>query len=300
MAETQGLVDPLERQRAGTGKRTAVRTGLATAAALVATMTASIATLPAAAVAPHFAAGAARQGMYAGPAQQAEVVRPGTTLLSAQYTSRNWDGYITYISSEGSDFNTVKATWVQPTVTCPKPNAWTVFWVGLDGWWDDTVEQGGSSAQCVNGVPQYMTWWEMFPTNAITTAFAISAGDTITASVVYKTATANFIITVTDVTTGNSFTKHERCGNGLTCNRSSADLIAEDVGHFGAGSYFPLADYRTMTFTGAHIADIAGHSGTIQSKNWLNAAVTEQSSGVTYAKVSPLANNSFNAIWKHA
>lgn len=54
-----------------------------------------------------------------------------------------------------------------------------MFWVGLDGWWDDTVEQGGTSARCVNGTPQYATWWEMYPTNAIQTVFSINAGDSI-------------------------------------------------------------------------------------------------------------------------
>lgn len=236
---------------------------------------------------------------YAGPAQH-RGVRP-STRASAQFTSRNWDGYITYASGQGTDFNVVKSTWVQPTVTCGARNAWTVFWVGLDGWWDDTVEQGGSSARCTNGVPHYALWWEMFPTNAIQLANTISAGDTITASVTYLPATETFVIKVRDVTSGVGFTKRELCASNITCDRSSADVVAEDVGHFGAGSYFPLADYGTMTFSASSITDIAGNTGSFSKSTWLNAAVTEMEGGTTYATVSPLRSSGkvFDAIWAH-
>src|ERR1700722_6959164 len=182
--------------------------------------------------------GATHPSGFAGPARQI-TVGPGVKKSSAQFQSRNWDGYITYVSSEGTDFDAVQAEWTQPTVTCPKSNAWTVFWVGLDGWWNDTVEQGGTSAECIKGVPQYETWWEMYPTNAITTVFAINPGDAMTAAVTYKTATSTFVITVSDTTSGNSFTEHEKCASDISCDRSSADVIAEDVGKF-SGSFFPL------------------------------------------------------------
>lgn len=221
---------------------------------------------------------------------------------STMFTSRNWAGYIGYLSSHGTDFKAVKATWTQPTVTCEKANAWTVFWVGLDGWWNDTVEQGGTSAQCVNGTPHYQTWWEMFPTNAIQTVFSINPGDTMTAGVTFQPATSTFVITVRDTTSGNSFTRREQCGSGIACDRSSADVVAEDVGHFPGSGYFPLADYQTTSFGSASITDSGGHAGSFTDAAWLRAAVTEQSSGVTYATASPLAKagTSFRATWKHA
>ena len=238
---------------------------------------------------------------FAGPAHLTSV-GPPVRGSSAQFTSRNWDGYITYVSSESTDFASVQATWVQPTVTCPKPNAWTVFWVGLDGWWNNTVEQGGTSAECIAGVPQYESWWEMYPTNAITTVFAISPGDQITASVTYLPSTTTFEIVVSDITSGQSFTRDEQCELNLTCGRSSADVIAEDVGRFGAGSFFPLADYHTMKFTHSSVTDDSANTGTMSNSNWLNAAVTEASRTVTYATVSPLnkTGSSFSATWKHA
>jgi len=241
---------------------------------------------------------------YAGPAVGiTESPSPFGSTGSQQFTSRNWDGYITYLSSEGTDFNSVAATWVQPTVTCEAAGAWTVLWVGLDGWYNDTVEQGGSSAECgaAGSTATYSLWWEMYPTVAIQKVLTIKAGDTVRASVVYATLTKVFTITVKDITTGQFFIEHELCASGLTCQRSSADVITEDVGHFGANTFFPLANYGTMLYAAAHIVDKSGVAGTISGSGWLNAAVTESSGGIKYASVSPLSptGGAFNAIWHH-
>jgi len=274
-------------------------TGRRTAIAIVAVM---LSVGPTVLVFPSGAGADASPLGYAGPARVV-TESPSTKNVSQQFTSRNWDGYITYASSHGTDFTVVKATWIQPAVTCEAAQAWTVFWVGLDGWWNNTVEQGGSSAFCstLGGSATYKLWWEMFPTNAIQSVLAINARDTITASVTYATTTSMFTINVKDVTSGKSFTKNETCGSGLVCARSSADVITEDVGRFGAGNYFPLANYGTMGYANAHATDTAGHNGSISSKKWLNAAVTESSGGVTYATVSPLSAKgaAFTTTWKH-
>jgi hypothetical protein len=239
---------------------------------------------------------------YAGPAR-AVTHLPSKVGAPQQFNSRNWAGYLTYASTQSTDFNVVKATWVEPTVRCEAKNAWTVFWVGLDGWWDGTVEQGGSSAYCPTkgGAAQHSLWWEMYPTNAIQTVLAISAGDTVTASVTYAPGTSVFTIKVRDLTSKKGFTQHEMCASNVTCARSSAEVITEDVGMFGANAYFPLADYGTMGYTGIGVTDTAGRKGTISNRHWLDAAVTESSAGVTYATVSPLAANgsAFMATWHH-
>lgn len=241
---------------------------------------------------------------FADPAREKQTLpglrSPSALATGPTFTSRNWDGYVSYAGSAGAtEFNAVHGTWVQPTVSCPKPNAWTVFWVGLDGWFDNTVEQGGSSAQCVNGVPQYTTWWEMFPTNAIQTVFTISPGDTIDATVTFSATTRRYTITVRDVTSGRSFTQTPTCASNLTCARSSADWIAEDVGMFGGSGFFPLANYGTMRFGSSTATAVGGHRGPISDPSWQNSPVLEQSGGVTYATVSSLdrTGQSFSATF---
>jgi hypothetical protein len=239
---------------------------------------------------------------YAGPARDI-TESPAMISGSHRFTSRNWDGYITYTSSESTDFSTVAASWIQPTVTCEAKNAWTVFWIGLDGWFNDTVEQGGTEAQCgaVNGSPVYSMWWEMYPTNSIQTVLVINPGDEITASVKFATATSVFTIKVTDVTTGKSFTRREQCASGLTCDRSSADVITEDVGRYSGSGYFPLADYGTMGYSKAKVTNAADESGSISASDWLNASVTESAGTTTYATVTPLSGHgsSFDTVWNH-
>jgi len=239
---------------------------------------------------------------YAGPARDV-TENPATINGSHRFTSRNWDGYLTYTSSESTDFSTVAASWIQPTVTCEAKNAWTVFWIGLDGWFNDTVEQGGTQAQCgtVGGTPAYSMWWEMYPTNSIQTVLVINPGDEITASVRFVAATSVFTIKVTDVTSGKSFTRREQCASGLTCDRSSADVITEDVGRYGGSGYFPLANYGTMGYTKAKVTDTAGETGTISASEWLNSSVTEKEGTTTYATVTPLSahGSSFDTVWNH-
>lgn len=255
-----------------------------------------IASLTGGAVRSAHAAAVHRPPGYAGPARDRQM-RDGTGSLA----SRNWAGYVAYDQAEDTDFNVIKSTWVEPAVTCEASNAWTVFWVGLDGWFDGTVEQGGSSAQCVGGVPQYTLWWEMFPTNSIQTMNAISPGDTITASVTYNPGTAKFQIKVRDVTTGTGFTRNEKCASDQTCDRSSTDVIAEDVGKFGGSTYFPLADYGTMQFSKSTSTDVNGTSGGFTKPAWEYAAITEQSGKKIYATVSALSHQgkTFSATWQH-
>lgn len=225
---------------------------------------------------------------------------------TTQATSRNWDGYVTVPSTTSPTFNAVSATWVQPSVTCEAAQAWTVFWVGLDGWSDATVEQGGSSAYCptAGGPATYQLWWEMYPTNAIRTVLTIAAGDTIHAVVTYEPATSDYVIRVRDVTSGKGFTRTELCGAGFTCYRYSAEVITEDVGHYsgsGGTTYFPLADYGKMHYGAVNIVDASGTKGPISDAAWNDAAVIERSGGVTYATISKLfgGGHAFNTIWKH-
>ncbi|MET9265647.1 G1 family glutamic endopeptidase [Amycolatopsis sp. NPDC004079] len=139
-------------------------------------------------------------------------VRPHGTTTVTNFTSRNWSGYFTTNAAHTTDFRSVHARWIQPKVTCPaNKDAWVVSWVGMDGWWNDVVEQGGSSARCVNGVPQYALWWEMFPHNDIQLANPIRPGDLIDASVTYEAATKKFRIVVKDQTTGQTLIQVQPC-----------------------------------------------------------------------------------------
>jgi hypothetical protein len=208
----------------------------------------------------------------------------------------NWSGFAAY----NATFTKVTAQWVQPAVTCPTPDAWAVFWIGFDGFNNPTVEQVGTSARCVNGVPKYKSWWEMFPTNAITPVFDIRPGDSISATVSFK-PTGKFVLKLNDITTGQSFKQTPRCAPNQTCSRSSAEWIAESPSHFGTGSLFPLAHFTPVTFTGS-TATAGLHTGTISDPRWTDTAIDMvNSNNVTRATASPLdaTGSRFTDTWKH-
>ncbi|HVC68927.1 MAG TPA: G1 family glutamic endopeptidase [Acidimicrobiales bacterium] len=236
-----------------------------------------------------------------GNAVKAVKVIPGVA------TSPNWSGYVAYASYNEVSFNQVSAQWTEPAVTCPKKNAWTLFWVGFDGWpkTDGTVEQGGTSAQCVGGVPQYRAFFEMWPTMAVTTLFSVNAGDRISARVVYSPNTQQFLITVTDITSGISQTKTQSCAVGLACARTSAEWVAESPSHFGTKMWFPLANYGTMNFTEAQATDTFGVTGPISDSHWVNSGIERiAGSAKALAKVSTLqtsgsGTSTFSDTWHH-
>ncbi|HEY7947004.1 MAG TPA: G1 family glutamic endopeptidase [Acidimicrobiales bacterium] len=247
---------------------------------------------------PGHAAGAHRVGARTSGAVTAAKVTPGVA------TSPNWSGYVAYPQFGEVSFNQVSAQWIEPAVTCPRSNAWTLFWVGFDGWpkTDGTVEQGGTSAQCVNGVPQYSAFYEMWPTMAVTSLFAVSPGDLISAAVVYSTDSGQFQITVSDITSGVSQTMTESCAAGLACARTSAEWVAESPSHFGTKVWFPLADYGTMDFTQAQATNALGDTGPISDTHWIDSGIERiTGSAAALAKVSTLetsgTTSTFSDTW---
>lgn len=162
----------------------------------------------------------------------------------------NWSGYA---AQTAKPFTEVESTYVQPKVTCPVTSAYTVFWVGFDGFSNSTVEQDGTLANCAGtSTPKYQAWWEMYPTYDIQPTFTVAPGDTIKAVVTYQ-SNGDYVMTVDDVTSGKHVTKTKTCAKGLTCARNSAEWIVERPG-YGGENYTPLADWGKMAVSGDQAA----------------------------------------------
>ncbi|OXM69575.1 G1 family glutamic endopeptidase [Amycolatopsis vastitatis] len=243
---------------------------------------------------------------FAGAARHTTVPGGRTPAVAGPLvdaTSRNWAGYaITSLATPSATFTHVHASWTQRPITCPASDAWAIFWVGFDGWTNGTVEQGGSSARCVNSTPVYQLWWEMFPTNAIQPVLTINAGDSVAADVTYNPATAQFTITVQDATQHTSFTTTQTCAANLVCSRSSADWIVEAVGRFGTSDFFPLANYGRALMGNTVATDDAGHGGSMTaSSTWQRTKIQEQDATTTYATTGNASTNgqNFAVTWAH-
>jgi hypothetical protein len=106
----------------------------------------------------------------------------------------------------GGSHSSVSATWVQPAVTTPaKAGSQNSFWVGLDGYGTETVEQLGTQVVVGrDGTPRYSAWWEMYPKGTVgIKGFTVAPGDVITASVTNQDG--RFTLAMENKTTGRKF-----------------------------------------------------------------------------------------------
>lgn len=234
---------------------------------------------------------------------------PGGSFLGS---SSNWAGYtVTNLSqTTTASFNKVSATWTVPAVTCDPDNSGAGSgsdWVGLDGTGNGTVEQGGTTAECLGTTtPSYYAWWEMYPANQGQNVFAVNPGDVIHATVSYDPSTSLFDIVVNDETSNQTINQAIACqSNEPACDRSSAEVISEDDGPGGtdADGVFLLPDYGTATFTNATVTDVSGHTGLLNDAAWNNTQLNQVSSeGITKQTTGPLLNSkygsSFSTTWE--
>jgi hypothetical protein len=221
---------------------------------------------------------------------------PPTAGPSALTYSFNWSGYV---ATSSTTFKSVRSTFVQPAVTCPVSGAFTVFWVGLDGWTTGTVEQDGTAALCNGTTPIYFAWWEMYPTNTIQATMGVSPGDKIESSV--SSNRGHFTLTVKDLTAKTSHTNVETCGSGLTCSQSSAEWIIERPG-YGGNNFAPLADWGTTSLRGDKAALTGGTAQPISQFSNTGIDMINNSATKILATVGGLnpSGNSFPDTWNGA
>jgi hypothetical protein len=209
-----------------------------------------------------------------------------------QVQSSNWSGY----ADTSETYSSVTASWTEPTGTCSGfTTSLAAFWVGIDGYTSDSVEQDGTLIECYFGTAYYFTWWEMYPTNDIqVVGETLRPGDSITASVVRSGST--YTLKVTDSSrSGDSFTESESCS---TCANSSAEWIAEAPS--GADGVYPLTDFHSWTASGATVADTSA-SGVIST--FPDSEITMVgTSGDVKAQPGALnsSGNSFSVTWEHS
>jgi len=221
----------------------------------------------------------------------------GAALHVHGATSRNWSGYVA-TEKQKKPYTFVEANWTEPSYTCDgsSPEA-SVIWVGLDGWSDGTVEQGGTIAIC-SGKNQgtHYAWWEMYPHNSVQKVFPVKVGDHMYASVTYKTGQADpYNIFVWDETSDVSLTKNEACSS--TCKRSSAEWIVESPG-FGSQLAF-LPKFKPIAFTEGNASIVPNGTTVGVIASFTHVAVTMTGSSGNRAVPSALTpgGNGFTDKW---
>jgi hypothetical protein len=92
-------------------------------------------------------------------------VPKGISLKPSNGTSTNWAGWANALPPSPHLYQTVSANWTVPKVSCGfLESSSAVEWVGIDGTGNGnvTVEQDGTSTQCIGGSGTYLAWWELY------------------------------------------------------------------------------------------------------------------------------------------
>lgn len=208
-------------------------------------------------------------------------------------TSSNWSGY----AVTGSKFTFAKGSWHVPEVNCDKtPSSYSYFWVGLDGYTDDTVEQTGTASDCEGSTPVYFAWYEYYPAGLQIIDMPISAGDIMGASVTYSGG--QFTLALHDHNTGQEFSVTMKAPGA---QRSSAEWIAESP--VGILADFDKANYGfdNTGDEGTNNATDSTTSGPISAFGSNIAEITMVSGSTVEAAPTALTKDgtSFTVDWKH-
>jgi len=230
-----------------------------------------------------------------------------------QFLSYNWAGYAAYGQANGS-VTKVWGSWIEPAVTCPaKGITYAAFWVGIDGFSSDAVEQDGTLAVCAHGAAAYYAWWEMFPTNPIQVIkpMMVMPGDHMYGSVVYHPTLYDFTMTVKDMTMGTSFSVTAAQAPIYAMNplENSAECIIERPAEITSSGFtlLHLADFGTVTFSscGATINHVSSGVGNFAPAALLYMISLQSTTNHIIYLASPggpinLSTWSFTTTWQKA
>ena len=234
-------------------------------------------------LAPLAALGMAAPAASAATVVHQHLIRPVPGHGLTHSTSSNWAGY----AATGAKFTSVSASWVQPSVKPTSQDAYSSFWVGIDGDGSNSVEQLGTEVDYTGGQAQYYAWYEMYPAYPVNFNDTVAPGDHFTASVT-EASGGKFTLKIADTTRGWSHTVSKTYKQAAL---ASAEIIAEAPSD--ASGPLPLADFGSVKFTGA-----TANGKSIGGFN--PDPITQASGGTTQDAVSGLTGGTaFTCTWKH-
>jgi len=170
----------------------------------------------------------------------------------ATVQSSNWCG----AAVTGSGFSSVVGTWTVPTLSLRSGQSANsdpalAQWVGVDGFSNSALIQGGTLSQLVGGRQQNFAWTEMLPAALREVSLTVDTGDSISTNVTMTSATSG---TVSIINNSRGTSIVGTVSGGTRLSGTSAEWILEA---FESGSsLIAFAAFPASTFTGSAV-----HSG---------------------------------------
>lgn len=184
------------------------------------------------------------------PMAGASSLRASASPASGPPYPLNFDYGYADTNRSGNTYSHVEGRWVVPQTTCTHPTTETAFWVGLDGYSNDSQEEAGVLVRCSNERHYISTFYYMpgdYQEHLV--GRTVKKGNKIRASITVTGTT--YKLTVTDLSNrANSFTRTETCP-ATTCPDTSAEWVT------GPGMGFSMAKFSSWK-----LMDATATSGT--------------------------------------
>jgi hypothetical protein len=180
--------------------------------------------------------------------------------------TENWAGYVVPSFLTGLSYTAMQASWVVPTaLTSLASNArsgeFSATWIGIGGSCEDAncvnsdstlIQLGTEQDAYSTGAAQYYAWYEILPADSVMIPYAISPGDSMTASLkctaACSSATQTWLLSMSDSTAGWNWSTTLSYASLM----SSADWIEEATSTCGRNNNCTieaLANFGQVTFT---------------------------------------------------
>lgn len=205
------------------------------------------------------------------------------SALADSVESTNWSGYAVHTGK----YRNISATWIEPAAKCPsKTKQYAAFWVGLDGYTSNSVEQTGTDSDCSGKTPHYYGWYEFFPAAPVFFKTLVKPGNEMSASVTFS-GTNTYTLVLKNLSRGWTHTIVKHSATSLA--RSSAEVVTEAPS--SNSGVLPLADFSTVTFSSVKV------SGILLKKLDPAKIVMIDSNGRDKDSTSAIAGDRFHNTW---
>jgi hypothetical protein len=215
---------------------------------------------------------------------------PSNTVTPLLLNDTNWAGYITAsdLNNPQPTISRVSASWTVPTVTISSSDTFSAIWIGIGGFFDQTLIQVGTEQDSIQGISEYSAWVELLPQNSITIdTITVSPGDLINASIQSVNPEKDeWSVQINDLTSNQEFT----ASFFYPASRLSADWIVErpDVASpRSRGTLTALAAITKVEFTSCQ-TKIGNNSGTIGSFPSIQSTMYDNVMNTTDAGITQL------------
>ncbi len=197
-----------------------------------------------------------------------------------------WSGYIAAsdIKNRSAVVSSVSGSWTVPEIEPSGDDTFSVVWVGIGGYGEETLIQAGTGQDYINGKLVYYAWYELLPDYLVRIPrLHVKPDDVITASIsLVNENTGTWSIEINDVTQGEQFKKVVVYNS----SRLTAEWVVERPKVNGAVT--TLADFGNVTFTDCKTT-VDGVTGAIGNFSYTQLVMHNQDTALV--AVSPLDDN---------